>query len=102
MSKAATWFLVAAHVGLVVVGVFVITMMTMTTDQCEFVRCGNPQWMNAGAILGALGGPVLLGVDLMWLKHRGFTAWTVPLLCIMLQLAVFTAAVVMQKQAGPV
>lgn len=80
-------------------------LFVMVTDPCGYQRCGDPAWIDRATWLGVGAGGIVfvagLAVAITRLaRHR--TAFFVPLIGCVAQLALGVGGVAMEWQAGPV
>jgi hypothetical protein len=100
-----TIVLLVVHAFLFVVTMFVLGMLVMGTDPCGSQTCGDPGWVDRAIGLGFWGGIAIFVADLVvtvfrLARHR--TAFFVPLIGCVAQLALGIGAAAMELLAGPV
>ncbi|UMB69564.1 hypothetical protein [Mycobacterium paraterrae] len=83
----------------------VLGLLVMGTDACAYQACGDPAWLNRAIWVDSVGGGVLLvstaALTLLRIV-RNRTAWFIPVVGYLLQLALGLACWLMEMQAGPI
>ncbi|WP_231640304.1 MULTISPECIES: DUF6264 family protein [unclassified Mycobacterium] len=104
-DRIATVLLLATQAFLVAVTVGLLGLFVMGTDPCGTQKCGDPAWIDRAMVLGIGGGVVLVVIALVVAIRRlakRRTAFFVPLLGCVAQVALAVGAAAMETLAGPV
>ncbi|OBF13065.1 hypothetical protein A5730_00050 [Mycobacterium sp. ACS4054] len=104
-DRIATVLLLAAQAFLIAVTVGLLGLFVMGTDPCGTRKCGDPAWIDRAMVLGIGGGVVLFVIALVVAIRRlakRRTAFFVPLLGCVAQVALAVGAAAMETLAGPV
>nr|WP_255309305.1 DUF6264 family protein [Mycobacterium malmoense] len=105
VDGTATVVLLAVHAFLIAVTIGLLGLFVMGTDPCGYQKCGDPAWIDRAMFLGIGGGAVVfvaaLIVAIRRLARRR-TAFFVPLLGCVAQVALAVGAAAMETLAGPV
>ncbi len=102
---AATVVLLIVHGFLLGATVVLLGLLVMVTDPCGSVKCGDPAWIDRAMMLGIWGGTAILIADLavsVYLLIRRRTAFFVPIIGCVAQVALAVGAAAMEWMAGPV
>ncbi|OBG56275.1 MULTISPECIES: DUF6264 family protein [unclassified Mycobacterium] len=105
VDRTATVALLAAQAFLVAVTIGLLSVYVMATDSCGYQKCGDPAWINRAMVLGIGGGGVIFAAALFVAVRRlarRRTAFFVPIIGCLAQVALAAGAVAMEFQAGPV
>ncbi|OBB84517.1 DUF6264 family protein [Mycobacterium sp. 852002-30065_SCH5024008] len=105
VDRTATIALLAVHAFLVAVTIGVLSLFVMGTDPCGSQKCGDPAWIDRAMFLGLGGGAVVFVIALVVAIRRltrRRTAFFVPLLGCLAQVALAVGAAAMETLAGPV
>ncbi len=101
----ATLVLLVIHGGLFGATFVVLGLLVMSTDPCGYQKCGDPAWIDRAMDLGTWGGSTVLVADVVvavYLLVRKRTAFFVPIIGCVAQVALAAVAVAMELRAGPV
>jgi hypothetical protein len=104
-NVAATLVLLLVHGFLLAATVVLLGLGVMGTDACGSVKCGDPAWIDRAMMLGVWGGAAVLVADVavaVFLLVRRRTAFFVPIIGCLAQVALAVGAAAMEWQAGPV
>lgn len=105
VDRIATVVLLALQGFLVAVTIGLLGMLVMATDPCGTQKCGDPEWINRAMFVG-IGGGCLVFVAALIVALRRLagrrTAFFVPLLGCLAQVALAVGAGAMETLAGPV
>ena len=102
---AATLLVLLVHGFLLGATVVVLGLLVMGTDPCGSVKCGDPAWVDRAMMLGLWGGAAVLIADFavaVYLLTRHRTAFYVPIIGCVAQVALTIGAAAMESLAGPV
>ena len=102
---AATIVLLIVHGSLLGATAVLLGLFVMVTDPCGSVRCGDPAWIDRAMMLGVWSGVAVLVADLavaVYLLARRRTAFFVPIIGCVAQVALAVGAAAMEWMAGPV
>jgi hypothetical protein len=102
---AATVVLLIVHGFLLAATVALLGLLVMGTDACGSVQCGDPAWIDRATMLGIWGGAAVLVADVavaVLLLVRRRTAFFVPIIGCVAQVALAVGAAAMEWLAGPV
>ncbi|OBG79911.1 hypothetical protein A9X05_21435 [Mycobacterium sp. E3298] len=105
VDRTATVALLAAQAFLVAVTIGLLSVYVMATGSCGYQKCGDPAWINRAMVLGIGGGGVIFAAALFVAVRRlarRRTAFFVPIIGCLAQVALAAGAVAMEFQAGPV
>ncbi len=105
VDRTATVVLLAAQAFLVAVTIGLLGLFVMGTDPCGSQKCGDPAWIDRAMVLGLGGGAVVFVIALVVAIRRltrRRTAFFVPLLGCLAQVALAVGAAAMETLAGPV
>lgn len=105
VDRTATVVLLAVQAFLVAVTIGLLSVYVMVTDPCGSQKCGDPAWINRAMVLGIGGGVVIFAAALFLAVRRlaqRRTAFFVPIIGCLAQVALAAGAVAMEFQAGPV
>ena len=101
---AATVVLLIVHGLLLGATVVLLGLFVMGTDPCGSVKCGDPAWVDRAMMLGLWGGAAVLIADFavaVYLLMRRRTAFYVPIIGCVAQVALTIGAAAMESRAGP-
>ncbi|OBK51507.1 hypothetical protein [Mycobacterium sp. 1081908.1] len=104
-NVAATVVLLIVHGFLLAATYVLLGLFVMGTDPCGTVKCGDPAWIDRAMILGIWGGAAVLVADIavaVFLLIRRRTAFFVPIIGCVAQIALTIGAAAMETLAGPV
>jgi hypothetical protein len=101
----ATLVLLGVHGLLFAATIAMLGLFAMVTDPCGSVKCGDPAWIDRATSLGLWGGAAVLVADfavavLLLIRRR--TAFVVPIIGCVAQVALAIGAAAMEWMAGPV
>jgi hypothetical protein len=102
---AATVVLLLVHGFLLGATVVLLGLLVMGTDPCGSVQCGDPAWIDRAMWLGVWGGTAVLVADFVvavYFLVRRRTAFFIPIIGCVAQVALAIGAAAMEWQAGPV
>lgn len=105
VDRTATVVLLAVQAFLVAVTIGLLSVYVMAIDPCGYQKCGDPAWINRAMVLGIGGGGVIFAATLFIAIRRlaqRRTAFFVPIVGCLAQIALAAGAVAMEFQAGPV
>ncbi len=105
VDRTATLVLLAVHAFLVAVTIGLLSLLVMGTDPCGYQKCGDQAWIDRAMFLGLGGGAVVFVTTLIIAIRRlarRRTAFFVPLLGCLAQVALAVGAAAMETLAGPV
>jgi hypothetical protein len=104
-NVAATVILLLVHGFLLAATVVLLGLFVMGTDPCGSVKCGDPAWIDRAMMLGIWVGAAVLVADVavaVFLLIRRRTAFFVPIIGCVAQVALAIGAAAMESLAGPV
>ncbi len=105
VDRTATMVLLAVQAFLVAATIGLLSLFVMGTDPCGYRKCGDPAWIDRAMLLGLGGGGIVFVTALILAVRRlsrRRTAFFVPLLGCVAQVAMATGAAAMETLAGPV